>query len=126
MAEVNLPPEAQQLLMQLQSLQQQMQPIMMQKESMEIQKIEITRAKEELDKTSDEQEVFKAVGPILIKSNKQDLLKEFAEKTETIDLRLKTFEKQEKLINEKAADIQKKLQEMLTGKKEETKENVAE
>ena len=117
---MQLPPEAQQMLMQLQVFRQQMQSLAMQKEGMHIQKLENEKAIEELGKTKESEEVFKAVGPILIKSSKTEMEKELKERNETIERRLKAFESQEKSINEKAADIQKKLQEMLTGAKQES------
>lgn len=115
MTEVKLSPEAQQVLIQMQTFQQQMQTIAIQRESMELQSLDINSALKELEK-SDKQDVYKAVGPILIKSDKKELEKELKEKKETIGLRLKTLEKQEKQIKEKLEEGQKKLKEMIEKK----------
>ena len=114
MDELKIGPEAQQILIELQTYQQQMQTVMLQKESLNIQKMENDKAIEELDKTTHD-EVFKTVGPILIKSTKKDLISELREKQETIDLRLKTMQKQETRIRDKLKEAQDKFQEMLKG-----------
>jgi prefoldin beta subunit len=112
MAELKLTPETQQMLIELQTFQQQMQTVMMQKESLSIQKMELEKALEELKKATSE-DVYKAVGPILIKSTKKDLDKELAEKNETIELRLKSLQKQEDRIKEKLKEVQGKFEEFL-------------
>ena len=114
MAEIKLGPEAQQILMELQTFQQQMQTVMLQKESLNIQNMEIEKALEELGKTTHD-DVYKAVGPILIKSTRKDLEKDLSEKKETIDLRLKSLQKQETRLKEKMKESQEKFEEMLKG-----------
>lgn len=114
MDDLKIGPEAQQILLELQTYQQQMQTVMLQKESLSIQKMENDKAIEELEKTAHD-EVFKTVGPILIKSTKNDLLAELKERQETIDLRLKTMQKQETRIRDKLKESQEKFQEMLKG-----------
>ena len=109
---LNITPEAQQLFMEMQAYQQQMQTVLIQKESLNIQSIDIDKALEELGKVKDE-DVFKAVGPILVKSDKETLKKELCEKKETVDLRLKSMGKQETRIKERLEDCQKKLEEVL-------------
>lgn len=111
---IKITPEAQQILLELQTFQQQMQTVLIQKESLNIQNMEIEKALEELGKVNDE-DVFKAVGPILIKSDKERLKTELAEKKETIDLRLKSLQKQENRMKERLEESQKKLEEILKG-----------
>jgi prefoldin beta subunit len=113
--EMKLGPEAQQMLMELQAYQQQMQTVLMQKESLTIQQMENGKALEELAKTTHD-DVFKTVGPILIKSTKKAMTEELKEKQETIDLRLKSLQKQETRIRDKMKESQDKLEEMLRGK----------
>ncbi|MBI4015918.1 MAG: prefoldin subunit beta [Candidatus Aenigmarchaeota archaeon] len=110
---ISLPPAAQQLFMQLQTFQQQYQAIVLQKETMGMQKIETEKALEELAKVGDKEEVYKAVGPILVKSTKSVLVSELKEKKETGDLRAKSLETQEKKLKEKLEEIQGKLQSLL-------------
>ena len=110
---LKLSPETQESFMQMQAFQQQMQQINMQKETLKFQKVEAENAINELKNLKDDSEVFKAVGPILIKSTKSDLEKELKEKMETVEVRMKTIEKQENKIKEKVQKVQEKLQELL-------------
>ena len=112
MAEIKLSPEAQHILIELQTFQQQMQTVLLQKESLSIQNMEIDKALEELKKT-EHNDVYKAVGPILIKSTKKELSKELNEKKETIELRLKSLQKQENRLKEKLKESQEKFEEIL-------------
>lgn len=115
-APLPLPPAAQQMLVQLQTFQQQYQTMALQRETLTIQKLELEKALEELSKTADKEDVFKAVGPVLVKSTKANLVKELTEKKETIEARLKTIEKQEGKLREKITETQSKLQAFLSRK----------
>ena len=110
---MRMPPAAQQSIIQLQTLQQQENSLAMQQEGLTIQKIELEKALDELKKITDKEDVYKAIGPVLIKSTKAALQKELGEKRETADLRLKTIEKQDEKIHEKIKELQDKLSEML-------------
>lgn len=105
--------QAQQLIMQLQQYQQQMQMTAVQKENLTIQKISLEKAIEELVKSKDNEEVFKAIGPILIKSTKKEIDVDLKEKLSIIDARLMRIENQEKKMREKADELQKKLQDSI-------------
>ena len=112
MAEIKISPEAQKTLIELQTFQQQMQTVLLQKESLNMQNMEIDKALEELNKTGHD-DVYKAVGPILIKSTKKELDKELSERKETIELRLKSLQKQENRLKEKLKESQEKFEEIL-------------
>jgi prefoldin beta subunit len=123
MSEIKITPEAQQILIDLQTFQQQMQTVLIQKESLNLQSIEIEKALEELKKATTE-DVYKAVGPILIKSTKKDLEEELGEKKETLELRLKSLQKQEDRLKERLKESQEKFEEFLKttqGKPEKTR-----
>jgi prefoldin beta subunit len=124
MAEIKLSPEAQQILMELQTFQQQMQTVLMQKESLSIQNMEIEKALEELTK-SEHDDVYKAVGPILIKSTKKELTKELNEKKETIDLRVKSLQKQETRLKDKLKEAQERFEDIFK-EQEKSKSTAAE
>ncbi len=122
MTEIKLSPEAQQILIELQTFQQQMQTVLIQKESLNIQSMEIDKALEELNKT-EHNDVYKAVGPILIKSTKKELTKELDERKETIELRLKSLQKQENRLKEKLKESQEKFEEIM--KEQEKSKTIA-
>ena len=69
---------------------------------------EVIQALEEIDKSKDEH-VYKASGPILIKSSKEDVKKELSEKDEFITTRLQTLERSEKKVKEKIEELREKL-----------------
>jgi prefoldin beta subunit len=110
---ISLSPEAQQTLLQIQTFQQQLQNTLIQKETLNLQKLEIEKALEELEKIDEKKDVFKVVGPILVKSDKKDVEKDLKEKLETINLRLKTLDKHEEKLKEKIKEKQEKLQHIL-------------
>jgi prefoldin beta subunit len=100
--------QAQQILMQAQAFQQQMQSILSQKETLKMQQMEIKKALEDVEKSTDAH-VYKASGPILIKSSKEDVKKELSEKDEFISTRLQTLDRSEKKVKEKIEELREKL-----------------
>ncbi len=110
---MNVSPEAQRLVLQIQNLQQQAQLVVAQKESLNAQREEVKRALEELGKSGDE--VYKAVGPVLVRTEKKKLETELRERLETIELRLKTFGSQEEKILRNLKEKQQKLESIIRG-----------
>lgn len=111
----NLPPEAQQMLQQLQQQQQTLQQLNNKKQQLEMQKNEVQKAIDELDKTEGEKKVFKVAGPVLIESNKDDLQDEMNEKKESIGIKLNSIDKKMSKTEESAIENQQKLQKMVAG-----------
>ncbi|UCG95216.1 MAG: prefoldin subunit beta [archaeon] len=113
-------PEAQKTFVQLQQLQKQIQNMDMQRQSLMYQKVEIERALEEVKKSEGKEDMFKIVGPIMVKSSKDKLEKELGDTKEKLDSNLKMIEDGEKKIEEKMKSHQEKLQELLKEKKPAT------
>jgi prefoldin beta subunit len=67
------------------------------------------KALEEMKNTK-EKEVFKIVGPILVKEAKEEVEKQFAEKKELIGVRLKSLKKQEDRLRNKIKESQEKFE----------------
>ncbi len=111
---LQLPEQAQHIVMQLQQYQQQLQLLVMQRQQMELQLAEINAAVDAL-KTVTGDEVFRAVGPILVKSKKADVDKILADAKEIIDLRVKTVQKQETKVKEKVKELTEKITPYLRG-----------
>ncbi len=99
------------MAMQFQQLKQQLQMVMMQKEQYKLQVAEIEKAEDELKDAKGD--VFKAAGMILIKSEKDDIKKDLASQKETIEVRMKTFDKQETILKTRISEIQSKLMDSL-------------
>lgn len=95
------------MLQQFQALQQQYQSVIFQKEAAGMQMQEAEIAEKELSRASGD--AFKAVGAILVKKDARALLAEIAEQKEMLDVRIKSLEKQEKLITDRLADLQKRI-----------------
>ena len=101
MAEISK--ETEQKIAQLQMHEQSLQNILLQKQQFQSQSIEIESALKELETTK---EAYKIVGNIMVASKKEDLKKDLESKKETVNLRIKTLEKQENQIKEKAKKLQ--------------------
>jgi prefoldin beta subunit len=101
----NISPQLQNQIAQFQQTQQQLQAVSTQKMQMEAQKKEVTRTSEELAKASGE--VYKSSGSLLIKVDDKDKLKaDMEESIETLDIRIKGLDRQEKMLREKYESLQ--------------------
>lgn len=109
-----LPPQVQNMVAQLQQLQQQLQAVVTQRVQIEALLRDAEQALEELNKLEDDATVFKAVGSILVKESKENVVKELTEKKETYEIRIKTLQRQEEKLRERFAETQKKLQSLLS------------
>jgi prefoldin beta subunit len=115
--EVELPPQVQEQLVRLQQLQQTLQSVVTQKQQLELELNETDKALSELEKSTDETPVYKSVGSILVKSDRQNLLGELKERKELLTTRVTVLGKQEERTRERLKEVQEKLQERLQGPK---------
>ncbi len=116
--EVELPPQLQEQLVRLQQLQQTLQSVATQRQQVELELSETDKALAELEKSTDDTPVYKTVGSILVKSNRQTLLTELKERKELMATRVTVLGKQEDRTRERLKEIQEKLQERLKGPKQ--------
>jgi len=98
---------------QFQTLQQQLQLVAVQKQQLILDKAEAEEASKDLD--ASEGDVYKSVGPILIKSDRGELSKELKEDISSSENRISLLEKQEQKLALKAQELQKDLQSGLKG-----------
>ncbi len=114
MSEQELPPWLREQLSRLQQLQQNLQAIMMQKQQVELEIVEIERALEELKKMEgDNNSVYKGAGPLLIKTKKEDVLKELEEKKELSNTRVTVLGKQETRVKDNLKEVENKINTMI-------------
>ena len=118
--EAELPPQVQEQLVRLQQLQQTLQSVAGQKQQLELELNETDKALTELEKSTDETPVYKSVGSILVKSNRQTLLGELKERKELLATRVTVLGKQEDRTRERLKETQEKLQERLQGPRPST------
>lgn len=112
---MDIPKETQEKIMQLQQLEQNLQRFLMQKQHFQTQLLEVDNALEELSKAKGD--TYKIIGTIMVSAEKEGLKKELAEKKEILELKLKSFEKQEDITKEKATKLQAEVMEKLKDKK---------
>jgi prefoldin beta subunit len=99
---------------QFEQIRTQVQMISNQRIQMASSLKEVQTALEELDKVDKKTPVYRNVGSLLIKvDNKDELLKDLKEKEDTLDVRVKQLENQEKTMNEKFMSLQESIQQAI-------------
>ena len=108
-----LPPQIKNQLAQLQQIQQQAQAIAVQKNQVEITLKETELALEELEKLEADAVVYRAIGDLLIKTER-DKTKDFLkEKKDTLDLRMQTLARQEERAQKRFQQLQEQLKQAI-------------
>lgn len=107
-------PKLQNQIAQFQQIQQQLQAVMSQKIRMDAMLKEMEMTIEELKKVSEDAVVFKSVGSLMIKiGDTPALLKDIEEDKETTEVRVKSLDRQEKMLKEKFQSVQEQLNRAL-------------
>lgn len=112
---VKLNQDTQNKLQELQMAEQGLQNTLLQKQAFQMELNELDSAIEETKKADDD--VFKIIGSIMVKSNKADILKELEEKKNIFSLRLKTLENQEKILSERFENLKSNIEQELKKQK---------
>ncbi len=108
-----IPPQLQHQIMQLQQLQQRLEMLVAQKSQMEIRMKEAEKALSELEKLDEDSVVYKNVGSILVKSQKDKVKEELIDKKDTLEMRLKTIQRQEERTRKQFEEARTKIQSAL-------------
>jgi prefoldin beta subunit len=95
--------ETQQKIKQLQVFEQNFQTILMQKQAFQMELTETENALSEIAKSKGD--IYKMIGQIMIKTDKNKVESELKRKQELLSLRLKTLEKQESELTEQLEDL---------------------
>jgi prefoldin beta subunit len=101
----------QEKIQEMQVLEQRLQNTILQKQAFEMESAETTSALEELEKSGDE--VFKIIGQLMIKSEKSKIKEELLNKQKILELRIKSFEKQENSLTLELQKIQEEITESM-------------
>jgi len=88
--------EKEQQIQEMQMLEQNLHNTLLQKQAFQMELSESEAAQKEVSKSDDD--VFKIIGQLMIKTKKADIEKELEEKKKLVELRMKTLEKQEKSL----------------------------
>ena len=95
---------------ELSLIEQQIQGLSAQKQQFNTQLLEVESALNEL---SSSKESYKIIGNVMIKMDKEKLIKELKEKNDSVEIRIKSIEKQEGSLREKAKSIQSEVMKEL-------------
>ncbi len=96
---------------QFEQVRTQLQMISNQKVQMTSSLKEIETAVEELEKVKKDQPVYRNIGSLLVKvEDTKELLTDLKEKQDTLDIRVKQLDKQEKTLTEKFTSLQETIQ----------------
>ena len=107
-------PQLQNQIAHYQQMQQQLQMYATQRVQLEAKLREVEQTLEEIAKLTDATPVYRSIGILLVKTTDRDgLRKELEETKETLTIRIKTLQKQEKAVGEKFEELGEKIQSAL-------------
>ncbi len=112
---MKLDKETQEKIQELNLIEQNLQNFSLQKQAFQVELNETESALEQIGKASGD--IYKIIGQVMIKAGKQEIFKELKEKEEILTLRLKSIEKQEKILIEKRETLKKDVEKKFKGKK---------
>jgi prefoldin beta subunit len=112
----NLSPKVQNQLAMLQQVQQQLQTVVQQKAQYEMAVREAKRAEEEVKDSADDTPMFISIGTVMVQKPKEHVTKNLTEKVETLELRIKSLEKQETMLQGKFEQLQTQIKAAIEGK----------
>jgi len=104
----SLPKETEDKIAELQMMEQNMQGFLLQKQSFQSQLVEVESALSEIGKAPS---TYRIIGNIMVAASKEDLKAELEQKKEMLTLRIKTLEKQEAKLKERASKTQGEVME---------------
>lgn len=108
-----LPPQVQERLVKMQRLQQTLQSILAQKQQVNVESSETEQALSELQKMTDEAVVYKAMGTILVKTERTRMISELTERKDLLSTRVTVLQKQEERLRNQLKDIETQLRQDL-------------
>ena len=111
-----IPQKVQNQVAQLQQMQQQMQTILQQKSQYEMTVRESKRAEEELKETPSDAQVFMTIGTVMVQHTKEHVEKALADKIDTLELRIRSLEKQEKALQSRFEQLQQQVRSAIEGR----------
>jgi prefoldin beta subunit len=112
----NISPKVQNQVAMLQQVQQQLQTILSQKAQYEMAAREAKRAQEEIKDLAEDAPMYMSVGSVIVQKKKDVVYLKLSEKVETLELRIKSLEKQEKMLQGKFEQLQVQIKAALESK----------
>ena len=96
--------EKQNKIQEMQIIEQNLQNLLLQKQAFQMEISETKATKKEIEKSED---VFKIIGQLMIKTDKEKTMEELINKEKILDLRMKSIEKQEASLMERSENLKK-------------------
>lgn len=109
----SLPPQVQERLVKMQRLQQTLQSILAQKQQVDVESSETEQALGELQKMTDDAVIYKAMGTILVKTERTKMVTELTERKDLLGTRVTVLGKQEERLRNQLKDIETQLRQDL-------------
>jgi len=107
----NISPQLQEQLAKFEQLRKTLETIPIQKQQIDLQIFEIDKALEELNKINENTTVYKSAGTIMIKANKDSLIKELTEAKDLGNSQLILLKKQETRVIENIKELEIKIKQ---------------
>ena len=109
-----LSPQLQNQIAQFEQLRQQLQVLSLQRQQLEAQLREAEGTLEEMGKLGPDTPMFRSIGSLLVRvEDREAVRKELQERQETLAIRVKTLQKQEKSFGERYEELSQKIQAAL-------------
>tara|TARA_Y100000310_G_scaffold341901_1_gene442791 strand:- start:4313 stop:4624 length:312 start_codon:yes stop_codon:yes gene_type:complete len=99
--------ENQEKIEEMKILDQKLHNLLLQKQNFQMELSETQAALAEVEKSGEE--VFKIVGQLMIKTEKGKIKGELSDREKMLDLRIKTFEKQENIMVENLEKLRQEI-----------------
>lgn len=93
-------------IQEIQILEQNLHNLLLQKQAFQMEISETQAAKKEIKNSED---VFKVIGQLMIKAEKEKVKEELLNKEKLLDLRMQSIEKQETSLEEKLDSLRKEV-----------------
>jgi len=116
LSQAELPPYIREQLARYDQIQQNLQAVLIQKQQVEMELSETEKALEELAKASDSEGIYKFAGNLLVKVEKDAVVKELTEKKELGSTRKMVLAKQETRFRESLKELQSKIDDAVKSK----------
>ena len=113
MSEEAVPPKVQQMFLRYQQLQQQLQLIRARKRQLQLELAEVENALKELGKLGDDVPIYKSVGSLLIRVERESVMRELEDRKEYLNVRMKSLEREEERAQQQLEELEPKLMKAL-------------
>lgn len=108
-----IPPELQKQIIRLQQIQDQLNKLLVEKSVVENELREVNRVLEVVTSLQPDAILYRGVSNLLIRTQKSDIEKELNERKELLELKVKSYQKQEAILRKQLEDAQKLVNESI-------------